>query len=221
MSVLIDQNEFSSKLLNWWYKNQRKYPWRNTKNPYHILISEVLLHRTRADQVVPVYMQLIQKFKNIRELADASEDEVRKILYPLGLHWRTKLLHSMAREIVKHYGGKIPQESNELESLPGISHYISSAVRCFAFDHPDVILDTNTVRIIGRIFGVKVTDSSRRSKQFRELFRSLIDVKHPREFNYAMIDLGAILCKPANPLCDQCSVRELCKYGSSKHTDNE
>jgi A/G-specific adenine glycosylase len=204
------------ELLAWWQENKREYPWRNTKDPYHILVSEVLLHRTKADQVVFSYKQLVRKFKNVKNLANASEAEVEKLLHSVGLHWRTKLLPEMAREITKLYKGEIPSESGKLESLPGISHYISSAVRCFAFGYPEVLLDTNTVRILGRIFGIKVTDGSRRSKQFRELYGQIIDKTHPREFNYAMIDLGALLCKPVNPQCDRCPLQDMCKYGCSK-----
>lgn len=204
------------KLLAWWQKSKRKYPWRNTKNPYHILVSEVLLHRTRADQVVFSYKQLVQRFKNVKDLANATETEVERLLHPLGLHWRAKLLLKMARKITELYEGEIPSESEKLESLPGVSHYISSAVRCFAFGYPDVLLDTNTVRILGRLFGIKVTDGSRRSRQFRELYSQIIDKTHPREFNYAMIDLGALLCKPVNPRCNWCPLQDICKYGCSK-----
>jgi A/G-specific adenine glycosylase len=151
-------------LLGWWRTYKRRYPWRNIKDPYKILIAEVLLHRTQANQVVPIYKLFIKRFPSIKVLAQSDESEILKILYPIGLHWRSRLLHTMANEIVAKYNGKIPEDFDALTSLPGISHYIASALRCFAFGLSDVLLDTNTVRVTGRILSLKISDSSRRSK---------------------------------------------------------
>lgn len=207
---------FQKALLKWWKKNKRKYPWRFTKDPYKILISEILLHRTKAEQVVPIYIEFIDKFPSIEDLANVSYEEVKKIVYPLGLHWRTRLLKKMAAHIMNKYDGKIPIEREKLLLLPGISDYIASAFRCFVYGEPEVLLDTNTVRILGRVFGMKITDASRRSRQFKELYKAVLDKKHPREFNYAMIDLGALLCKPSNPKCSTCPLEKLCAYASSR-----
>lgn len=172
-----------------------------------------MLHRTKADQVVSVYSRFLERFPTIDALSAASITDVKKVLYPLGLRWRTEFLHQMAKEIVGEHSGKIPSEKKELESLPGVGDYIASAVRCFSLGHPEALLDTNTVRILGRFFGIKVTDSSRRSRRFRELYLSLIDARRPREFNYAMIDLGGLVCTSKNPLCNSCPVSKICKYG--------
>ena len=216
LSIGINTNVLSEELLKWWTENQRKFPWRKTRDPYKILISEVLLHRTKAEQVVPVYNELIAKLPTIKDLAIVSSDSIKKLLHPLGLHWRTELLHKMSALIVEEYGGKIPSAKRELESLPGVSHYIASAVRCFAFGYPEALLDTNIVRILGRIFDVQVTDGSRRSKYFQKLSESILDKRNPREFNYALIDLGALVCKPKHPLCKFCPLNCLCKYGTGK-----
>jgi A/G-specific adenine glycosylase len=216
MSVLTDRVKLSEKLLTWWEKNQRKFPWRNTQDSYQVLISEVLLHRTKAEQVAPIYNEFLKRFPTLKDLSIASLDEVKGLLYPLGLLWRTKLLHKMSVEIVEKCGGKIPSTKKELELLPGISHYIASAVRCFAFGYAESLLDTNTVRILGRVFGIEVTDSSRRSKRFQKLSESVLDKKNPRSFNYAMIDLGALICRPRNPLCEICPLNEICRYGTSR-----
>jgi len=148
-------------------------------------------------------------------LSNARFDEVKKVIYSLGLNWRTRKLHAMAKEIMLKNDGEIPSTREQLESLPGVSDYIASAVRCFAFDYPEVLLDTNTVRILGRVFGVKVTDGSRRSARFSELYESIIDDRHAREFNCAMIDLGALVCVPRDPLCKLCPIVEMCVYGKS------
>jgi len=213
MSKLPSSGIFSKNLLKWWKNNKREFPWRKTHNSYEILVSEILLHRTRANQVIPVYIDFLERFPTIAALSEANIEDVKKILYPLGLSWRTELLHKMALEIMKKYEGKIPSKTKELEALPGVGHYIAAAVRCFCHGYPEVLLDTNTVRIIGRFFGIKKTDGSRRSRQFRELYEPLIDQKCPREFNYAMIDLGALVCKPKNPICSICPLSKKCKYG--------
>jgi A/G-specific adenine glycosylase len=212
-SININCNALSEKLLKWWAKNQRKFPWRKTQDPYKILISEVLLHRTKAEQVVPIYSEFIAKYPTITDLSIASLDNIKKLLYPLGLHWRTELLYQMSVLVAKEYEGKIPSTKRELESLPGVSGYIASAVRCFAFGYPESLLDTNIVRILGRIFGIKTTDESRRSKRFQELSEAILDKENSREFNFALIDLGALICRPREPLCISCPLNQICKMG--------
>jgi A/G-specific adenine glycosylase len=216
MSLVVDKTEFAENLLGWWNQHQRKFPWRSTQKPYPTLISEIMLHRTRASQVVPVYEEFIKKYPTIATLSEASMRDVNKMLHPLGLHWRAASLYKAVRRIVAEHNGKVPAEKEALVSLPGISHYIAAAIRCFAFGCPETLLDTNTVRVLGRVFGITTTDGSRRRKKFGELYQSLIDEKRSREFNYAMIDLGAKVCTPKSPSCKICPVFQLCKYGSGK-----
>lgn len=156
------------------------------------------------------------RYPDVAELAAATKTEIDRVLHSLGLFWRTKLLISAARVIVQKYGGVVPDNVEELKSLPRVSNYITSAVRCFAFGHPEALLDTNTVRIVGRVFGENVTDSFRRSKRFEMLYRFLLDAKHAREFNYATVDLGAMLYRPKNPVCRLCPIQSMCKYGHSR-----
>jgi len=216
MKINFDPRDLSRALLNWWRYNGRTFPWRETKDPYRLLIAEVLLHRTRADQVVPAYDRLLRTFPTVRDLAAATPEHVREILEPLGLFWRDKLLCEMARRITTRYGSAIPSDRESLESLPGVSRYIASATRCFAFGYPEPLLDTNTVRVLSRFFALPATDSSRRSIKFRKLMEELVDPEFPREFNYAMLDLGALVCRPRNPLCEKCPVRRFCAYGNRK-----
>jgi A/G-specific adenine glycosylase len=208
----ILSGEIHENLQVWWVKNKRVFPWRNTKNPYKILIAEVLLHRTQAKQVIPVYELMLQKFPNIEVLADSQESELSEVLYPLGLRWRNPMIHNMANEIIANYGGTIPEEFDKLTSLPGVSHYIASAVRCFAFGYPDILLDTNTVRVTGRLFGLKITDASRRSQEFRNILCQLMDNDRPREFNWGLIDLAALVCNPKMPLHEECPLKRYCAY---------
>lgn len=210
-----DKRHFSDALLAWWKINGRHFPWIDENDPYRIFVSEILLHRTRANQVAPVYRELIERFPTIRALAAAEPRELRAMLRPLGLFWRTKYLRLAAKQIVEEYGGTVPENAGALKSLPGISDYIASAIRCFAFRRPEAIIDTNTVRILGRVLGVRVTEGSRRSKQLYESYGSLLDTENPRDFNHAILDLGALVCKSGTPLCSVCPVAAMCTYAMS------
>lgn len=203
-------------LLEWWGAGgKRCFPWRDTQDPFRVLIAEVLLHRTRADQVVPLYHSFIQRYTDISSLAQSSPDELAESFHSAGLHWRWRLLHSMAIQILTRFNGCIPQGHAELTSLPGVGHYIASAVRCFAFGHADVLLDTNTVRVTGRVFGLTVTDSSRRSSVFRSAIETFASGACCREVNLALIDLAAAICRARSPKHSICPIRNHClSYGA-------
>jgi A/G-specific adenine glycosylase len=203
---------FRDNLLGWGKSNKRNFPWRNTHDPFKVLIAEILLHRTKADQVVPLYLAFLEKYADIHSITISSPHEIEESFRSAGLHWRWKLLQSMACEIETKFNGKITNNFEDLISLPGVSHYIASAIRCFAFGYPDALLDTNTVRVAGRIFGLKINDSSRRSLDFRNILETLIDKDYPREFNWALIDLAAIVCKSRKPDHLKCPFNNYCKY---------
>lgn len=210
----VDVQQFRQQLLEWGRHHFRAFPWRQTTDPYKILMAEVMLHRTQAIQVVPVYNQFIARYPDIEAVAQASPEELSVVLAPLGLHWRIALIATMATDITKRFGGAIPQKKTDLLLLPGVSEYIASAVRCFAWDLPDSIIDTNTVRVIGRLFGLEIKDSSRRNRQFRQLSEALLDPDHPRMYNYALLDLADRICtKKRAPDYDRCPVLSLCLTG--------
>lgn len=202
---------FRKLLLKWGESNIIPYPWRENRTPYRVLLAEVLLHRTRAEQVIPLYTSLISLCPDVFSLAALERNKLHMILKSAGLRWRIDLMHKMAKEIVDNYNGKIPEEKEELMKLPGISDYIASAVRCFAYGYPEPLLDTNTVRITGRVFGIQVKDSSRRSKKLRKFMEVLLDPGRPDTFNYAMIDFGKKICKKRNPECSVCPMW-MCVY---------
>lgn len=202
--------EFRRKIIEWGKKNLREYPWRWTRDPYRTLIAEMLLHRTRSEQVIPIYLEFIRRYPDMRALARARFEEIQKVLHSAGLRWRVRLLHEMSRKIMDEFSGEIPRDIRDLKSLPGISDYIASAVRCFAFGYPEPILDTNTVRITGRVFGIEITDSSRRDRKFRDLMSRLVDPERPELFNYSLLDLGKTICKKRNPECRICPLNDIC-----------
>jgi len=211
----FNTKDFHQSLVAWGRDNFRPFPWRLTKNPYFILVSEVMLHRTRALQVVPVYESFIQQYSNISLLSLATRDELRKTLYSLGLRWRIDSIYAMALELKTRFNEQVPREKLDLLSLPGVSSYIASAVRCFTWNFPEALIDTNTVRITGRLFGLEVKDSSRRNSVFKRSIESLIDFSQPRDYNYALLDLADRICtKRQIPDCLNCPVSAHCKYGS-------
>ena len=208
---------FRNILRSWGREHFRYFPWRQARNPYKILLAEILLHRTQATQVVPVYGLLIEKYPTLKALISAKKTELYDILRPLGLRWRIEFLHRMVKELEAKFEGKIPRDKNSLLSLSGVSDYIAGAVRCFAWNLPESLIDTNTVRIIGRVFGLKIKDSSRRNAQFKYLSSALLDSDDSRAFNYAMLDLANSICtKTKAPDCKQCPIMNWCAYGSAQ-----
>lgn len=208
---------FRETLLEWARNNLINYPWRKKRNPYRVLIAEILLHRTRAEQIIAPYTSLLAECPDMYSLARTDIRKLHDLLGSLGLRWRVDLLHAMAQDIVGKLDGNIPEDKESLMKLPGVSHYIASAVRCFAYGYPDPILDTNTLRVVGRVFGVAITDSSRRSKKMMEFMETIIDKEEPDLFNYGLLDFGKMICMKRKPACEKCPM-SFCQFGKSRHS---
>lgn len=209
--------KFRNLYLSWGEIHFRVFPWRVTTDPYRILLAEVMLHRTQVMQVVPVYEAFIRLYPDLRTFSKATYPELHSVLYPLGLHWRIQLIYEMGQQLASRFEMQVPQEKSDLLSLPGVSEYIAGAVRCFAWNLPEPLMDTNTVRITGRIFGLEIKDSSRRNAKFRALLSTLLNPENPRSFNYAMLVHAHLICmKKQEPLCQQCPVLEFCCYGQTR-----
>lgn len=207
---------FHSALLSWGEEYFRVYPWRYTDEPYKVLIAEILLHRTKADQVVDVFQSFTEKYPDMIALAGATLLDMRRIIYPLGLPQRAVTILAMTKEIVEKHAGKVPFEKRDLLALSGVGNYIASAIRCFAFGLPEGIVDTNTVRVIGRLYGIQTKDSSRRNKRIMELIKGLVYETDPKAHNYALLDLANLVCtKRSIPDCQNCPLNEFCAYGQS------
>lgn len=204
-------------LMSWGHRHFRAFPWRLVRTPYRVLMSEVMLHRTQATQVTPVYERFMQRYPDISSLARATRQELHGVLRPLGLHWRIDRVYEMAQELDGRFGAQVPHDKELLLSLPGISEYIASAVRCFAWDLPETLIDTNTVRITGRLFGLEIKDSSRRNRQYVHLMAALLDAEHPRDYSYALLDLAHEVCLGKRPpACDQCPIQRHCVHGNTE-----
>ncbi len=207
--------QFRKRLIAWGQPHFRPFPWRFTEDPYRILMAEVMLHRTQAPQVVPVYEHFIQRYPDVVALSQATKRQLRRVLFPLGLLWRIDLVHEMAAMLSECCDGQVPQDKASLLALPGVSEYIAGAVRCFAWNLPEPLVDTNTVRVVGRLFGLEIRDSSRRNRRFQKLIEALVDQAEPRVYNYALLDLAEQVCtKKHQPDCERCPVRKHCVFGA-------
>jgi A/G-specific adenine glycosylase len=205
-------------MIEWFKINGREFPWRKEKDPYKILIAEVMLQRTRANQVVPVYEDFVSQFPNLESVILVGSDEIDKYMKRLGLLWRTDLLMKMVRTISGEFHGVVPSNRDELLSIPGIGDYIADAMIVFAFGGRRIVIDTNIVRIVSRFFGLKIKGEIRRNKEFVGFCQSLaehMDVEQIKSFNWALIDHPSNVCKPI-PCCESCPLSSKCDYFKNK-----
>ncbi len=218
------RKRISERLINWYHEFGRDFPWRETNNPYHILLAEKLLQQTSVrNDLLKAYTDLLESFPSVDKLAVAHEEKVFKIIHSLGLHYRAKELVILAREICDRHNGSIPQDFNMLISLPGIGDYTTRALLCFAFGKNVSVVDTNVARILYRIFGIPgpMPANPARKRQLVELADSLIPEGNARDFNFGMLDLGAMICRSRNPACSFCPLKNLCYYGQSAIVESE
>ena len=205
---------FRKLLLAWARKNLREFPWRGEGDTYRVLLSEMMLRRTRASQVVPVFKEFVRRYPTLEELTRAPTHDVRSVLRPLGLHWRADDIATMAREVAEHYQGVVPASRDDLQSLTGVGEYVSNAVACFSAGASVPIIDTNVVRVLSRVFGLRLGGEARRRKEIREAASACVDRGKPALYNYALLDFAAALCTARAPLCGQCPYgqRSLCEF---------
>lgn len=202
------------RLIRQWYrKNHRSYPWRNTNDPYKILISEFLLQKTNADLALITYKKFLANYPNVKSLSKANLAQLKKMVSPVGLSYRAERLLKTSRQLMSEFRGKIPSNRKNLLQLYGVGLYISNAVLCFAYNKRVAIIDTNTIRIFGRIF--KIESNLKRPRTDRNLekqFEVFLPNTKTREFNYALLDFGATICVAKKPKCDKCPLSNLCLY---------
>lgn len=207
---------FRQHLRNWHMKYARDFPWRHSRTAYRTVIAELMLRRTRADQVMPVYEEFVGAYPTLGDAAREDPEVIRERLRPLGLEWRADNAVAFLREAHARYGDDLPVAPAKIRSLPGAGEYVSAAVACFAGGMPEPLIDTNVVRVLGRVFGLRTDGEARRRKEMRELAAAAVDPVHPAEYHYALLDLAAMVCKPRRPLCGQCPLNSagLCRYAS-------
>ena len=202
---------FTKTILEWYGSNFRDLPWRKTSDPYLIWISEVIMQQTRIGQGLGYYNRFTGRFPSIRELARADEEDVLKTWQGLGYYSRARNLHITAKAILEKYNGIFPDRYEELIKLKGIGEYTAAAIASIAFNHPFPVVDGNVLRFFSRYFGIHLPiDSLPGRKKIREKMLLLIDKKRPGIFNQAIMEFGALQCKPANPDCGKCPLNKKC-----------
>lgn len=203
---------FRTKLLRWFNRNGRRYPWRETDDPFKVLIAELMLRRTKADQVKPVYEQFFKEFPDVEAVAESKKQDIEKLLYPLGLKWRTSAFRLVAREIKEKYHCGIPDKREDLEKLPGVGEYVAGAVLSLGHGKKEWIVDSNIVRVFKRYFGIRTTRDGRRDRHVIEMAKLYVSCRNPRKANLAILDFTALVCTPRNPACKKCPLKKECIY---------
>ena len=205
------RRKFRRTLLDWYDRNGRTLPWRETADPYHILVSEIMLQQTQVDRVLPKYHEWLAKYPSFEALAAAPEIDVKQTWRPLGYNIRPKRLQAIAREAVAHYGGRLPADEATLLSFKGIGAYTAGAIRSFAFRERAAILDTNVARVLFRIFiGKGALKSYRTKKDLWSISAALVPRQRAFDFNQALMDFGALLCTARKPKCLVCPMAAQC-----------
>jgi len=205
------RQRFRRNLLAWYRRNGRDLPWRTTDDPYHILVSEIMLQQTQVDRVLPKYHEWLGKYPTFSVLAEAPPAEVAQTWRPLGYNIRPKRLQSIAQQAVEKYDGKLPSDHETLLSFKGIGEYTAGAIRSFAFRERAAILDTNVARVLHRVFVVKGDVKAHAMKRHLwTLSETLVPYKHVFDFNQALMDFGATVCVARKPRCEVCPMTRLC-----------
>jgi A/G-specific adenine glycosylase len=208
----IERRRFRARLLGWYRLHGRSLPWRDTSDPYHILVSEVMLQQTQVDRVLPKYHEWLAKFPTLDALAAADEALVDGTWRPLGYNIRPRRLQAIAREAVTRFDGALPSDEDTLLSFKGLGRYTVGAIRSFAFRERAAILDTNVARVLFRVFvGRGEPKSHATIKQLWSISESVLPTKHVFDFNQALMDFGATLCTARKPRCRECPMRRTCK----------
>lgn len=201
-----------NKITDWFRKNGRPYPWRKTCNPYKILIAEMMLQRTKADQVAGVYNEFFRKYKSPEEILRSDKASIMKLLQPLGLNWRMENFIEVSKALVESHKGIVPDNREELMHLPGVGDYIAGIVLSIAFNKNEWVVDSNVVRIFKRYFGMQTTKEGRRDSHVITTAKIFSSECNAKEANLGLIDFAATICLPKKPKCYECILEYGCEY---------
>lgn len=203
---------FTNQLMDWHlHHNQRSLPWKSENDPYKIWLSEIILQQTRAEQGLPYYLKFLKNYPTVLKLANADDEAVFKLWQGLGYYNRCKNLLATARFIRDELGGKFPQTYDALLQLKGVGNYTAAAIASFAYHLPHAVVDGNVYRVLSRYFGIETPcDTTEGKKEFQTLANEVLDKNNSANYNQAIMDIGAIVCKPSNPLCEECPLQKKC-----------
>jgi A/G-specific adenine glycosylase len=203
--------DFKNELINWYSIHKRKLPWRETKNPYYIWLSEIILQQTQVKQGLPYYEAFVKTFPTVFDLANASEESVLKLWQGLGYYSRARNLHTSAKYVANELNGVFPNNHKDLLKLKGVGDYTASAIASISFNEVAAVVDGNVYRVLARYFGIDTPiNSTTGVKEFKKLATSLIDKLQPATYNQAIMEFGARQCKPKNPNCSVCPIEDSC-----------
>lgn len=206
-------SEITEKLLIWYSKNHRNFPWRYTYDPYKVFVSEILLQRTGANKVVPAFLKIIENYPSIHDLAKSKEKDLKVYFEDLGLYYRANLLINISKFILKEFNGTIPVERVKLITVKGIGEYICNAILCFGYGKRYPIVDTNVVRLYSRLFEFKSNKKDiQRDPELWKFAEEVLPLENYIDYNYAILDFAALVCKPKSPSCLGCPLNRCCKY---------
>lgn len=209
--------EFRKRIIGWYRQyGDKDIPWRNTDNPWHVLVATFLLRKTTTNQVLKLYNRFVERYPDPQSLLKASEEEVKEMIKPLGMeHKRAKLIIRLARMIVSKFGGRIPCSLNKLKELPGVGTYTASEVLLVACRKPEPLLDRNMIRVVQRVFGVGSSKKRPHTDPKMWAFARMLVPKDPdaaREFNYGVLDFARKICTARRPRCGTCPLADICSY---------
>ena len=211
---------FEEEITRWYKLNKRDLPWRKTRDPYLIWLSEIILQQTRVNQGLSYYEKFSEKYPTVQDLANEKEDEVLKLWQGLGYYSRARNMHFTAKYIVENLNGKFPSSYDEILKLKGVGEYTAAAVASFSFDEKKAVLDGNVFRLLSRYFGIHLPiDSSAGKKEFKSLANDLILEKEPGTYNQAIMEYGALVCTPKVPGCKGCRLSINCEALSKNEVD--
>lgn len=207
----IDRRRLQSDLVSWFEREKRDLPWRRSKDPYNIWVSEIMLQQTKVDTVIPYYERFLEKFPTMESFASADDESVLKIWEGLGYYSRVRNLHSAIKEVVENYNSQVPDTREEISKLRGIGPYTAGAILSIAYGKPEHAVDGNVMRVLSRILRIEqdIAKPATR-KTFEQAVSELIDHDNPSSFNQGLMELGALVCTPTSPSCLLCPVREHC-----------
>jgi len=215
-----DHRYFRRQLLLWHQDIDRGLPWKKDPSPYKIWLSEIILQQTRVGQGLAYYLRFIEAFPTIGDLATASEDQVLSLWKGLGYYARARNLHKAAQQVVHEFGGEFPTTYDHIISLSGVGPYTAAAIASFAYGKPYPVVDGNVFRVLSRYFGVETPiDTTEGKKRINVIAASCLDHTNPGDYNQAIMDFGALACKPALPSCDHCLLSERCSAYNNGTTD--
>jgi len=212
---------FSRIVLYWYITNQRDFPWRKSKSVYNVWLSEIILQQTKTCQGLSYYNKIIKTFPTLKELAESSEEQILKLWQGLGYYSRARNLHFTAKYIQNNLNGVFPDDYNSLIKLKGIGPYTAAAISSICFNEKRAAVDGNVYRILARVFNIDTAINSPKGiKTFQELANSLISERNPGDYNQSMMDIGASICTPKNPKCNQCPLNSICLAHDNNTIEN-